>query len=428
MQARALETRFINLSMAAAAAGLVIELVQNGPPIRIVAISGGMGSDSTVPGFEVSWSSATAGTITTININIRDVSGGGFSNVPWTLRAKASAPGTWTFEPDPAAFLSRVMCDPIASMSSSVAGQVPEKTAVTLTASSATIGTVLGGPFPIVSYRFASIGPTAVSPLPVCSASPFVTFNTPGVYAASPVDLVLQVAFSDCAGASTAWLTNTSTTISLTIQPRPQQVAILLDRSGSMSGDRWTNAVASARAIVRLFSTFRGGVHPGDRIGLLAFEDTGCSMGAGSVPSTPTLLPLNDPAAADAAICGVGLGNPGSCTPIGQGLVAAMDLLAGGGQAADTRYTIVLLTDGYENAGPVQVGPGILPPGVVSFATARTATPGRSFVNQRLALFTVGLGSTVDEPVLNNLPAGAAGGGCISRSRIRGTWVPRSVR
>jgi len=222
---------------------------------------------------------------------------------------------------------------------------------------------------------------------------------------------VLQVAFSDCAGASTAWLTNTSTTISLIIQPRPQQVAILLDRSGSMSGDRWTNAVASARAIVRLFSTFRGGVHPGDRIGLLAFEDTGCAMGAGSVSLTPTLLPLNDPAAADAAICGVGLGNPGSCTPIGQGLVAAMDLLAGGGQAADTRYTVVLLTDGYENAGPVQVGPGIPPPGVVSFATARTATPGRSFVNQRLALFTVGLGSTVDEPVLNNLPGGAAGGG-----------------
>jgi len=180
LSAGALETRFINLSMATAAAGLVIELVQNGPPIRIVAISGGMGSDSTVPGFEVSWSSATAGTITTVNINIRDVSGGGFSSVPWTLRAKASAPGTWTFEPDPAAFLSRVMCDPIASMSSSVAGQVPEKSAVTLTASSATIGTVLGGPSPIVSYRFASIGPTAVSPLPVCSASPFVTFNTPG--------------------------------------------------------------------------------------------------------------------------------------------------------------------------------------------------------------------------------------------------------
>jgi len=124
-----------------------------------------------------------------------------------------------------------------------------------------------------------------------------------------------------------------------------------------------------------------------------------------------------DPAAAERSGRGgrrdlrVGLGNPGSCTPIGQGLVAAMDLLAGGGQAADTRYTVVLLTDGYENAGPVQVGPGIPPPGVVSFATARTATPGRSFVNQRLALFTVGLGSTVDEPVLNNLPGGAAGGG-----------------
>ena len=55
LSAGALETRFINLSMATAAAGLVIELVQNGPSIRIVAISGGMGSDSTVPGFEVGW-------------------------------------------------------------------------------------------------------------------------------------------------------------------------------------------------------------------------------------------------------------------------------------------------------------------------------------------------------------------------------------
>jgi len=113
---------------------------------------------------------------------------------------------------------------------------LPEKSAVTLTASSRHHRHRPRRAVSIVSYRFASIGPTAVSPLPVCSASPFVTFNTPGVYTASPVDLVLQVAFSTAPAPATAWLTNTSTTISLIIQPRPQQVAILLDPLGQHVG------------------------------------------------------------------------------------------------------------------------------------------------------------------------------------------------
>ncbi len=411
LTAGAFESRFLNLTVDNAATGLVIELVQNGPPVRTVAVTGASGSDATVPGVSVDWTSVPGAATTTYTITVRDQTGGGYVTVPWTLRTKSAAPGTWLFAPEQAMLLSRVMCDPVAVLTSSVVGAVPEKSPITLTAALATVGTVLGGPAPTVSYRFRSVGATAIPPLPVCSGGLTAGVTTPGVLRDSQVDLLVEVAFADCGSAATAWLRNTSPATTITIRPRPHQVAVLVDRSGSMGGARWRGAVAAARAVVRLFTVFRSGVQADDRVTLLAFEDTGCRWGPGSAPLTPTLLTPSSPAAAADAICSVPLGDPGSCTPIGQGLVAAMDVLAAAGHPADVRYALVMLTDGYENAGTVQVGPGTPPAGVQSFAVARTATADRSFVNQRLALFTVGLGSTVDEPVLNNLPAVAAGGG-----------------
>jgi hypothetical protein len=411
LAAQALESRFVNLTVDDPS-GLVIELVQTGVPSRTVTVVGPSGGDLSVPGFQVSWASATAGPSTTYTLTVADQTGAGFAGSPWTVRARTPAPTNWAFAPEVTAgvALSRVMCDPVAVLTTSVGTSVAEKSPIQLTAASATIGTVVGGPPPDVSYRFASIGSTAMSPLPVCSASPFLAFTAPGVQADVTVGLQVRVAFADCASAGTAWLTNTSPSTALTIRRRPQHVAVLLDRSGSMTGDRWTNAVAGARAIVRLFATFRTGVHPGDRISLVAFEGPGCSWGTATPPLTPALLTLSDPATADASICATALGNPGSCTPLGQGLVAAMDLLGAGGQPADVRYTLVAMTDGFENDGPVQVAPGTPPPGVQSFAVARTGTSARAFVNARMALFTIGLGSTVDEPVLNNLALGAEAG------------------
>src|SRR5262249_11175783 len=154
------------------------------------------------------WTSVAGGGTTTYTITVRDQTGGGFVTVPWTLRAKAAAPGTWTFAPEQAMLLSRGMCDPVAVLTSTVTGAVPEKSPITLPAALATVGTVVGAPTPTVTYRFRSVGTTAMPPLPVSSPTLTAAVSTPGVLRDSPVELFVDTAFADPASVATAWLRN----------------------------------------------------------------------------------------------------------------------------------------------------------------------------------------------------------------------------
>lgn len=357
-----------------------------------------------------------------VRIDVRDVSGLGVIDEPYVLRGRVADPVDWMIEVDSAAFdVTRLLCDPVAAFSAAPPPSIVEHGTVIVVAATATVGTVVGPP-PTVVHRFTSTGDLAVplvggGMLPICGASPVANLRAPLVYDATSLDLRVEVAFDEpgapvadaCAGAPDAWLRGLSAPATMEVTPRDHRAVVVVDRSGSMAlQQRWDNATTAARMLLGLFHAFRGDLATDDRIGVVVFDAANCVWGPAADTTTATALPLQAPADAAEIACALELGGPGGCTPLGDGLIAGMQLLSGGGD--NTRYTLMVLTDGYENAGRVQVGPGALPAGVTRFSSARNAG-GLADVNARMSLFTVGLGTSVDEPVLDNLPTSAPGGG-----------------
>ena len=90
----------------------------------------------------------------------------------------------------------------------------------------------------------------------------------------------------------------------------------------------------------------------------MVFEDTQCIWHASPIdPLISDPVPLGTLAAADGVIADAALlGNPGSCTPIGDALVKAMDELGALGIADEPHSTIILMTDGIENRALCALG------------------------------------------------------------------------
>ena len=153
----------------------------------------------------------------------------------------------------------------------------------------------------------------------------------------------------------------------------PATVQVVLDRSGSMSGERLEAAkLALAELTERL--------DPADRFGLVAFDD--------EVQVVVPAGPLLDKAAARAAVLAIG---PGGTTNLSGGLLRGLQearRVAGGSGA-----TLLLLSDGHANAGVTD--PDRLA-GVAAAARAHDVTTS-----------TVGIGLGYDETLL----AAIAGGG-----------------
>lgn len=180
-----------------------------------------------------------------------------------------------------------------------------------------------------------------------------------------------------------------------------------------MSGDRWTQAKTATQVLGNLFTAMRAGVNSADRIELLVFEDGSCTWHTVADPLIQPVLAATDLGSADVAICSVNFGDAGSCTPIGDGLIRAIDDLGALPTQGDPKYTIVLLTDGYENSGSVRVSPNSPLPagasGIPLFGVARQSGAVRQRVHQHLSLFTIGLGATVQEDVLDTLATQSQG-------------------
>jgi hypothetical protein len=326
----------------------------------------------------------------------------------WTVRVTSATPHDYAIA-TPNCTITRLMCDPIAKFTVSstpslaTPNHVPEKSSVLLTAANAGAAsgqTVVGAPLPGVLYRFVHTGgDVAITGLPVCGASTTVPFTAPGVYGNKTADITLDVWFDGACPSTPGPLFNTSAPVTVTVEPRAQRLVLALDRSGSMGiGGRWDKATTAARIFVNLFAALRDGVHPQDRVGIVVFEDSQCKFhGAPIDPLVAPVLALSTPDAADGAICGLALGSPGSCTPIGDALVRAQSIL---GVDTQVRRTIILLTDGYENSGTTRVDP--------STPTGSGSTPSPYAQPADIPIFAIGFGPTVQEDVLDHiaLPTG----------------------
>jgi len=252
------------------------------------------------------------------------------------------------------------------------------------------------------------------------SAGATGNFTAPAVYATTPLSFTITSALDLAANGviDSADPKNTAS-LALSITQVRYGMALVLDRSGSMASNlgggmsKWQASVQAAHAWADLFRAFR----PGDthRAGVVTFENDTCSWtlsGTDDVtfrnPSSAAAIPGANPMS---ALSGMGnvttwnLGPPQTCTPIGDGLVKAWDAI-GAQLTPDDKAAVVLMTDGYENSGHVAIGSGG-GPGTTAFSTVR-ADGSHSAANAIIGsrLYTLALGTQVDDDRLNTLGSG----------------------
>ncbi|HEY2518163.1 MAG TPA: VWA domain-containing protein [Polyangiaceae bacterium] len=150
----------------------------------------------------------------------------------------------------------------------------------------------------------------------------------------------------------------------------PMNVALILDRSGSMRGARMTNAVAAATGIVER-------MRDGDRITVVAFDDTA------QVVVPPTLASTTSRPGIESAIRAIHVGGD---TCLSCGLEAAMRALEAARLSPDEVDRAILLSDGAANRG-------------VKDARGLRTLAGR-MRDQGCAVSTVGLDVDFDEKVM----------------------------
>jgi von Willebrand factor type A domain len=404
LDSNVLDTRSLTLSYPDPTAGLSVVLRHGAIDIDLDALTG---TDASVPGREVTASTATPTPgITQLTCNITNINGANGINEPWQVLASASSPVTWGFGVDSpvTSTVTRLMCDPAVAFSTAPPATALENQTVNLVAADATIGTVVGTPIPSVVYRWEHNAPIAIMDLPFCGSSQTRAVHTPGVYDDVAVPITLTAGLdTTCGGLATAFLRRSVTAAPMTIKARPQQIALVLDRSGSMGLEsRWDNAVTAASMVVNMLAVIREDVSNRDKVGIVVFEDDGGWHPAPISPKIQQVLPLTLLKDAPALIKDASFfGLPGSNTPIGDGLVAGMDMLAGGGPEPNARFTLILLTDGEENAGTVQIDAGQA--GIPTFEAVRSLGLGRATVNAGMRLFTVALGSAANNAAINRL-------------------------
>lgn len=154
-------------------------------------------------------------------------------------------------------------------------------------------------------------------------------------------------------------------------------IVLVIDRSGSMSGTKMSAARAAARQFVDLLQI-------GDRIGIVSFSDSASvAFPLTLIDSDPDSTQQRARAAIDALIVG---GN----TALGAGLNMGQAQLRKNGESAGPQ-SIVLLTDGRENLSPyvAQVLPAIERAGTI--------------------VHTIGLGSDVDAALLSSMASSTRG-------------------
>ena len=150
----------------------------------------------------------------------------------------------------------------------------------------------------------------------------------------------------------------------------PMNVALVIDRSGSMRGARMTNAVTAATGIVER-------MRDGDRITVVAFDDTA------QVVVSPTVASASSRPGIESAIRAIHVGGD---TCLSCGLESAMRALEAARLSSDEVDRAILLSDGAANRG-------------VKDARGLRSLAGR-MRDQGCAVSTVGLDVDFDEKVM----------------------------
>jgi hypothetical protein len=408
-----------------APAGLVINLRKLTAPAASHSLLAPL-PPGAYPDIDVGVATSPSGGTTTMTVTV--VAGATWAlpdtDVDWQIQV--FAPATQNYElhqPNNnvsvgAVTVRRVVVDPNSAMAAP--GTVLEKNNFTLGADGAvnpltnTVHLTPGGGMadPGVTYRWTHAAAIAIGPidnLPGMNVGPAV--QAPGVYAATAVAFTQRTMFD-------VWdqVFRDAAPQTLTINPRTYRMVLLLDRSGSMLSNlgggesKWAATVKAAHVWADLFVVFRGNVNAADRAAVMIFEAMPCGW-AGAVaapieirvPNTGLMGAIATLDATSASFSG-DLQNPGACTPIGDALIAAMTNL-GTGAGVDDRNVLILMTDGIENSGTIVVDNDIpLPSGALdTFDHARTVgVPGT--ITSALQLYTIGVGSTVQASVLDDLP------------------------
>jgi hypothetical protein len=270
----------------------------------------------------------------------------------------------------------------------------------------------LGGP-PVLRgvWEKVSTDPTfTITQLPPFNAK----FKVPGVY--KDTDFTLRFrAYYDVNNDSAFQATEpeTSQDVTVTFVAVHHRMVVVIDRSGSMGGtlpggtiSKWDASRRAAHIWLDLFAAFRPTSN--QTAGFVTFEQSTGGYGTVTPANDVTLRNPQTGAAASpplpalntlAAVPGLNLGGPMTSTPIGSALKETFDILENPALGPIDAATIVLLTDGYENAGTFSIK-NPPPAGTTFVCAALTPT-----LKSKLHLYVIGCGQSVDEGALNALPA-----------------------
>jgi len=246
------------------------------------------------------------------------------------------------------------------------------------------------------------------------------TFTAPAIYNTVALDFTVTGALDLAANAAIDPSDpQSSEPLQVSVETATYGMVLVLDRSGSMGSSlggglsKWDATVRAAHAWADLFRAFRpGGNH---LAGVVTFEHDGCSWTptpandialwnpcAGMpLPAASPLTPLED-LVGDATCDTWNLGAIQTCTPIGDGMVYAIDRI-GVSLGQGDRGAIVLLTDGYENAGRVTIASSQGSAAITLDGELAKSqyTGAKAILGDRV--YTLAVGSSVDMDRLNAL-------------------------
>lgn len=271
------------------------------------------------------------------------------------------------------------------------------------------------GALPAIVARWTEKPANTIALSDFSSPGPVANFTAPGIYQAETLGFTIAATLDlDSSGTAGAGEPVTRQDLDVMIETATYRLVLVLDRSGSMSEtlggglDKWTAAVRAAHAWTDMFRAFRPQAE--HQVGVVTFESGQGGFGDAALPAEITFRnPSTGAVAAGLTplqnfgnVNNWNLGTPQTSTPIGDGLVEAWQGI-GSGAGSNDIGAVILLTDGYENSGLVSLA-SPAPAGATTFATRRIQAD-LVTANQQIGpnVYTLGVGTTVDEDVLNML-------------------------